>query len=331
MKYIMSLFHQIKFLSQVHPPILALLQSAQPDNIDLAIELLHTIPELALLRQQLLPDTEALQQLQMLLHLKAAAPKQLYRAILLKESVLVTRTTPPSALAALLRYAINLRSLIIRSLNIKTLPYQWKPLHRLEEFHLEDTPVTSLPSVIYQCKTLKTLWLPNNKLQRLSESIGQLTQLEDLELSDNQLTKLPKSLTKLTKLTQLNVADNQLQSLPPLYHLNALTTIDASDNWLTDFPKGLEQATALGTLSLSGNRLHQVPSLKQLHQLSSLDLSRNRLGSLPDCWDALPQLNCLYLNDNPQLVIPPSLLQLKGRSLVLKVDQRHAHWRRALL
>ncbi len=60
---------------------------------------------------------------------------------------------------------------------------------------------------------LTQLYLRDNQLTTLPESIGNLTLLTELDLDNNQLTSLPESIGNLTQLTGLALHDNQLTSL----------------------------------------------------------------------------------------------------------------------
>ena len=72
---------------------------------------------------------------------------------------------------------------------------------------------TIIKYITIKCITVKELYISNNQLTSLPESIGQLTNLIDLRLSNNQLTSLPASIGNLTNLEILSLSDNQLTSL----------------------------------------------------------------------------------------------------------------------
>ncbi|HKG14500.1 MAG TPA: COR domain-containing protein [Pyrinomonadaceae bacterium] len=107
---------------------------------------------------------------------------------------------------------------------------------------------------------LEALFLDNNQLTALPESIGQLTQLEALFLNDNELAALPQSIGRLTRLYRLDLTNNRLTTLP----------------------ESVGDLTALQTLFLNGNRLRKLPeSLRNLSRLKGLFLQRNKSLGLP--------------------------------------------------
>ncbi len=69
------------------------------------------------------------------------------------------------------------------------------------------------------------LYLCNNQLTRIPESIGNLTNLTRLSLNDNQLTNLPEGIENLSKLTELYLEGNPLVDLPVLQKLGGLEKV----------------------------------------------------------------------------------------------------------
>ncbi len=79
---------------------------------------------------------------------------------------------------------------------------------------------------------LRELYLQDNQLHKLPESIAQLAQLERLDVSNNQLTQIPDWICQLTKVKSLNFGDNRLSVLP-----KCLSSMQALDNlWVYNNP-----------------------------------------------------------------------------------------------
>ena len=122
--------------------------------------------------------------------------------------------------------------------------------------------------------TLKELYLFDNQLTSLPESIGNMTNLKELYLSVNQLTTLPESIVRLTNLEELSLSSNQLTTLPDsIGRLTNLENLYLRDNQLTSLPESIGRLTNLENLSLERNQLseEEVRRIKQL--LPKTDIS----------------------------------------------------------
>lgn len=140
-----------------------------------------------------------------------------------------------------------------------------------------------------QC--LRWIWLTNNELTELSETIDTLAKLERLVVGGNLLTRLPESLCKL----------------------EGLQWLDANRNQLTELPDSIGSLRRLQRLWLLGNPIAKLPdSFGELESLQWADLSDNQLAALPESIGRLKNLEELYLNDNPLTALPESVSGLTG-------------------
>ena len=90
----------------------------------------------------------------------------------------------------------------------------------------DTTSVFDIGNQEWEDGRLTYLYLYNNQLTSLPESIGNLSSLEDLYLSFNQLTSLPESIGSLNSLERLWLDYNQLTSLPEsIGSLSSLETL----------------------------------------------------------------------------------------------------------
>jgi len=84
----------------------------------------------------------------------------------------------------------------------------------MEELHLSERNLDTLPDSIGLLKKLFYLNCGYNNLVSLPESMSNLTNLQYLDCGYNKLTQLPEGLSNLEKLEMLNVSYNKLTSLP---------------------------------------------------------------------------------------------------------------------
>lgn len=85
--------------------------------------------------------------------------------------------------------------------------------------------------------------------------MGGLTNLRELYLTDNKLTSLPESLSKATGLVKIQASHNKLSSLPASF--SALTNLEmlrVANNKISSAPtKMLNQLPNLAWFSFAGN------------------------------------------------------------------------------
>jgi internalin A len=175
-----------------------------------------------------------------------------------------------------------------------------------------------LPEWLGLSANLETLYLSNNRLASLPESLRELTSLRTLFLSNNTFSALPESVRGMTSLENLYVSNNQIAMLPEwLGQFAALKHLHASNNCLTALPISLWQLTSLQTLALDNNQLTELPeSLGQLAGLRQLSLGSNQLTVLPQSTGRLTELQMLWLQSNQLNSLPESLRELVKLELI---------------
>ncbi len=178
---------------------------------------------------------------------------------------------------------------------------------------LSDNKLRSVPDDIFNLPALQELYLNDNYIAHIPESIGNLgATLVRLHLHDNKLSTLPKSLANLGLLQHLCIDNNQFTTVPDvIQHLRALQELDADDNKITMVPDWIGNLVNLLELDLSNNRISQLPqSMHNLRNLQQLYLDKNKLVELPEWIGDLVALEELDLNDNQISQLPQSISNL---------------------
>ncbi|MGB7128587.1 MAG: leucine-rich repeat domain-containing protein [Candidatus Rhabdochlamydia sp.] len=145
---------------------------------------------------------------------------------------------------------------------------------------LQGCEMVRLSREIFKLRNLKELYLNNNLIEVLPESIKVWTQLEKLDLCDNKLTYLPHNGIKgLKNLKDLNISSNDLTRLPrSMGCLKSLEKFNVKENYLKELPKEIGQCTSLEILKVSSNELFQLPiDLKFLISLKKFSAADNKL------------------------------------------------------
>lgn len=89
----------------------------------------------------------------------------------------------------------------------------WSSLKNLD---LSNNCYTQIPAWVYQHKKLEILFLSNNKIKNLDDSLLNLTQLQNFQVANNELSKLPTSILSLSKLKFFNWFNNPVGWLAPV-------------------------------------------------------------------------------------------------------------------
>ena len=149
---------------------------------------------------------------------------------------------------------------------------EWLENNILQLLYLSENNLTGLPDSIGNLRNLQTLYLSNNRLTRLPDSIGNLRNLQTLYLSNNRLTSLPDSIGNLRNLQTLHLSYNGLTSLPDsIGDLRNLQTLYLGDNGLTSLPDSFYNLRNLQLLHLSENNLTSLPdSIGNLRNLQDI-------------------------------------------------------------
>ena len=95
-----------------------------------------------------------------------------------------------------------------------TLPISIGWLVNLEELYLSNNKLTNLPETISDLRSLNLLRINDNQIEYLPESIGYMYSLENLSASRNGLLELPESITELENLYVLILTENKISVLP---------------------------------------------------------------------------------------------------------------------
>ncbi|OQR89838.1 membrane protein [Thraustotheca clavata] len=172
----------------------------------------------------------------------------------------------------------------------------------LRRLSLYDNQLQSVDRIgILANSPLQVLDIGYNLLTSLPTEIGTLKNLEELWVTNNALESIPESILELPKLRMLQLSNNKLKILPSnLGNASSLEVLSLDNNQLSVVPHSIGQLSNLKELNLRGNKLTELPlSLSQLAQLEILSVNSNQLITLPECLGALQQLKELYANGNP--------------------------------
>jgi len=165
---------------------------------------------------------------------------------------------------------------------------------------------------LFSLTSLKRLYLHNNQLSSLPESIGNLISLRRLDLSTNKLTIIPDSIGNMISLRRLEIRGNKLNQLPDsIGNLKSLTLLNLVANKIINLPDSIKKLELLDLLALNFNKLRSFPkTICHLKTLRYLFLEENKINKIPECIGNLSLLIELHLGNNLLLTLPDSMSKL---------------------
>jgi Leucine-rich repeat (LRR) protein len=146
---------------------------------------------------------------------------------------------------------------------------------RVKVLYLDDNKLTSLPDTIGLLDNLEVLWLSDSKLKSLPDAIAKLENLKYLDVRVNKLATFPKEILELVSLEELNLYGNQLTSVPDtIGKLENLEVLHLGGNQLTTLPATIGNLKGLEELCLMGN------SISQTGNAEGTTVGRNELSAM---------------------------------------------------
>ncbi|NXL48031.1 LRIQ4 protein, partial [Podilymbus podiceps] len=180
-------------------------------------------------------------------------------------------------------------------------------LEYLEELHMENNLIVSIPRDINCLRHMKGLYLDQNHIRDISKEQGERKRLPSLDLSNNPLfcSSLPDT-SKLQWLRQSRFNKTNLREIPEQIceYLHHVELLGLSDNDLKCLPKEIVYLTKLKEIYLQKNRFKSF--LKDLCHIADLeiDLEQNLTSLIPEEVGFLTNLVKLLLAFNNLSSIP---------------------------
>jgi leucine-rich repeat protein SHOC2 len=183
--------------------------------------------------------------------------------------------------------------------------------NKCTKLFLSNDGITRLPDTIGNLSNLTYLNLSGNQLTILPDAIGNLSSLSGLELSENKLTELPSNIGNLNCLSYLNLCNNQLTKLPKdVCKLLHLSRLDLSNNKLSELPENMSKLIKLTELNLINNPLTDLSALQKMFRLKEVWFMNAGLSSR--YWTKLSEWKSEWLLDEDNTEVRRALIQQLG-------------------
>ncbi|KAF5386069.1 hypothetical protein D9615_002687 [Tricholomella constricta] len=170
----------------------------------------------------------------------------------------------------------------------------------LRELRLSNMAMKKVPQSVRHSTSLHRLDLSSNRIGDLEEAyLDHIIGLSTLFVQNNRIEKLPWYFPRLRALVTLNISNNKFRTLPPVIcKLEALRDLDISFNMISELPDELGQLSHLERLIIVGNQVSRFPDeCSRLVSLRTLDCRRNNISDLA-VMSMLPKLLTLSADHN---------------------------------
>lgn len=185
----------------------------------------------------------------------------------------------------------SITSLTIINTKLKRIPEELGNLRNLCDVWIEGNDLEAFPTPLTNCKDLYAFVLKDEpKINSVPDAIGNWGEnLISLNISGTAISSLPDVFDKLWKVSTLEFENNpNLNTLPATI---GLETIPYKNGGFSD--------TGITGLILDGCSFTSIPDVAKRKRMLTLSMSRNKLTSVSKAdFDAMPDLQALYLNDN---------------------------------
>ena len=155
---------------------------------------------------------------------------------------------------------LALKFLNLSSNELKTLPESISTFATLEDLRLSNNSLADsrLFLSLGKIATLNSLWLDQNQLERIPQSIKNMGQLRYLFLDENNLSDLPQQMQFMDELRVLHVGHNRFTSIPKVVEvMPKLTVLFIAENQITYIDaNAFNRQISLSGIVLDGNQLN---------------------------------------------------------------------------
>ncbi|MBU6951406.1 leucine-rich repeat domain-containing protein [Hahella sp. HN01] len=184
-------------------------------------------------------------------------------------------------------------TLDLSRIKIRKLPENiFEGMIHIRQLFLNENSISALPESIKDLVDLKVITLDWNKFESVPEELFEIDGLRDIYISHNSVTKVDQGLKNSTKLRRIILSFNKLEEFPAVFsEMPNLKILDLASNSISRVPKEIGGMSSLIGLSLADNKVEEVPEeIGALSNLTMLDLSANKLKTLPVTIARLPNL-----------------------------------------
>ena len=160
----------------------------------------------------------------------------------------------------------------------------------LRKMGLRDFPASTTGGGILP-ESIAKLYLSNNYLTIVPNTIFHFTSLSILDISDNKITRLPAHIWNVATMEWLNASHNQIEVIPGgIIDCQLLERIDFSFNPIRELPIELNSHALMTYISVRNTKISDISCISSIVSLEELYANDCCLEEITAAWNLLPNL-----------------------------------------
>ncbi|KAK9420948.1 putative Adenylate cyclase [Seiridium unicorne] len=203
----------------------------------------------------------------------------------------------------------GLLKLSLANNQLSTLPQYFSAFRSLRSLNLSSNFLDKFPPFLCDLEGLIDIDVSFNSIAELPEEIGRMRTLEKFVMTNNRLAgALPSTFSNLSNLRELDLKFNTLTAIDVIAELPKLEILSADHNKISQFIGTFE---CVRSLKLNSNPITKFEIIGSLPTLKMLNLSNAQLASIDGSFNNMLNLERLNLDRNYFVSLPNQIGNLR--------------------
>ncbi|CAJ2501172.1 Uu.00g040250.m01.CDS01 [Anthostomella pinea] len=203
----------------------------------------------------------------------------------------------------------GLLKLTLANNRLSRLPQDFGAFRSLRSLNMSSNFLDKFPSFLCRLESLVDIDVSFNSIASLPEDIGKFRSLEKFVMTNNRLSgSLPAAFSQLMNLRELDLKYNALTAIDIMSELPKLEVLSADHNMISQFVGSFERVRSL---KLNSNPITKFEIVSPVPTLKMLNLSNAQLASIDGSFNNMVNLERLVLDRNYFVSLPNTIGNLR--------------------
>ncbi|KAI1808285.1 adenylate cyclase [Daldinia bambusicola] len=208
-----------------------------------------------------------------------------------------------------LGHLTGLLKLSLANNRLNHLPQEFGAFKSLRSLNLSSNFLDKFPVFLCNLESLVDIDVSFNSIASLPDELGRLRNLEKFVITNNRLCgSLPSTLSELVNLRELDIKYNGLTAIDVVSELPKLEILSADHNMISQFVGSFERVRSL---KLNSNPITKFEITSPVLTLKMLNLSSAQLASIDGSFNNMVNLERLVLDRNYFVSLPNTIGNLR--------------------